>query len=191
MLFKSQISWLLVYLLHYLLRESIETSDCSCGSFYFSLKFHQFLLYLCLTFFIRHLNTWGPERSRAGLPRWDLSTENGVAGQSPRDSCWQCPGPTVCPALVEHFGLVDPTRPHSACVQVLGPSSSHTEGAQRGAGLHPNHVLWKNLPLFHHEMPVFAQKFTLSHINYSNFLLINICMMYLPSFSFNLFMYLC
>ena len=62
---------------------------------------------------------------------------------SPRDSHQQCPGPTVSPALGEHFGLIDPTCPPSACVQVLGASSSHTGGAQRGAGLHPKSHSWR------------------------------------------------
>ena len=76
------------------------------------------------------------------------SAQRTESRDSPRDSHQQCPGPTVSPALGEHFGLTDPTRPHTAWVQVLGASSSHTEGAQRGAGRHPKSCPLKELTHF-------------------------------------------
>ena len=73
----------------------------------------------------------GPGRGRAGLPGWDLGTAESH-DQSPSDSRWQCPGPTVCLALGEHFGLNHSTRPHTSCVP--GPWTiliPHRRGSER------------------------------------------------------------
>ena len=44
------------------------------------------------------------------------------------------------PALGEHFGLTDPTRPHTACMQVLGPSSSTQEGLREVQAFTQSHT---------------------------------------------------